>query len=199
MCFVGICSLMYLRLPQTKLYRDAGCLWSRVKHWRLELLKGWCLWASFRPPSVSAIWKTDLEWGSRKDLHVLTKHKLTVVSISFLGNKEIPEPVGMYNQGFKFKTPVCETEKTFSHWISNMPTDCTVKVSFPWTNFFKGQSSWHLLCTVRFNCLLYLSCIYPIQSPSSSTRVTSHSPTCSWPFTRVVFLPSRALWTLHVT
>lgn len=61
--------------------------------------------ASFRPPSASAIWKTDLEWGSRKNLHVLTKHKLAVVSISFLGNEQIPEPVGMCNQEFKLKLP----------------------------------------------------------------------------------------------
>lgn len=65
------------------------------------------MWASFRPPSVPAIWKTDLEWGSieRKDLHVLTKHKHAVVSISFPGNEQIPEPVGMCNQEFERKLP----------------------------------------------------------------------------------------------
>lgn len=73
--------------------------------------------ASFRPPSASAIWKTDLQWGSRKDLHVLTKHKLAVVSISFLGNEQIPELVRMCNQEFKLKLPCVQDRGVFTDLV----------------------------------------------------------------------------------
>lgn len=78
------------------------CMWNAVRQWNSWTADS-CLneGVSFRPPppTASAIWKTCFESGSRKDLHVLTKHELS--SISFLGSEQIPEPVGMCNQEFK--------------------------------------------------------------------------------------------------
>lgn len=41
---------------------------------------------NYEPLAASAMWKTALACAARKDLHVLSKHELTVVRISFCGN-----------------------------------------------------------------------------------------------------------------
>lgn len=70
--------------------------------------------------------------------------------------------------GIETQTPVCETEKTFSHWISNMLTDCKVKVSFPWTNFFMGHWVASTICChliAFYICLVFIHrCVHDLWS-----------------------------------
>lgn len=77
--------LRLLEYPlQAKPCRVAVCLYverlKAVDHLKVRRLHNYELLAA------SAMWKTALACAARKDLHVLSKHELTVVSISFCGN-----------------------------------------------------------------------------------------------------------------
>lgn len=77
--------LRLLEYPlQAKPCRVSVCLYverlKAVDHLKVRRLH------NYEPLAGSAIWKNALVCAARKDLHVLSEHKLTVVSISFCGN-----------------------------------------------------------------------------------------------------------------
>ena len=174
---------------------------------------------SFRPPSVPAIWKTDLEWGSRerKDLHVLTKHKHAVVSISFPGNEQIPEPVGMCNQEFVLKLPGVQPwgVKADIFPLNFLISQYTAVVRTLYFSFFAVLwSAWeflHVCYTFAFfvvHCVVgsfrqkfyqLVSAVRFLVSITIETSVTCHSQVQPLVVARAVFSLACALWAFHVT